>query len=803
MTMIVREFRGAWRRLMKRPGYTALSVTVLGVGLGLVLFLFSIVNSLILQPLPFAHADRLMAVGEPASNGIEGIDSSQFLQLQGKLRSVDLMGAYGDAGISLDGGSGAVYYPGCVLTASMMKMLGVKPLLGRGFDATDDVPGAPRVVLLGEALWRHVFHADPHIVGRAMQVNGEWATVVGVMPASFGFPAISQAWLPLRMAVGDHSYVAAVARLAPGQQLGQARAELDAWAGRLQDVLPPGQRVSHVVMGPLSLTFVPTDMRRWVWLMFGAGVLVLLLACINVANLQLVQTLQRRHELALRSALGSSRMRLLCGALAESLLLSAAALALAFPILRAGGYWLKVTWTAAHPDSVTLHHGIDGWVVAFGILAAVLSTLLAGGIPAWRATRVDLQDALRDGAKGSGGGFARVAKTMVVMEVALTVVLLVGAGTFVLALDKLLAQPAVGATHAAQILTAHVALPASSYVDDKQRIRFFDNVVERLRRQPDVVDASASDTIPSAVLGSHEDVSLPGQPEPSDGWPRVQMGIVGPQFLATYDVRLLRGRFIDARDRAGSKPVVVIDGKMAAQMWPHGDALNRQLILYPGKKWAETVTVVGVIEPLQLDSSLEKSFPGLLMPLQQAAGARPLQDVGLAVRTHADAAAYAQRLTKAVHDVDPQVAVYAVHSQARVMAIQRAGFVVMTDVFTALGLVALLLAAAGLYGVLSFSVTQRTREIGIRRAIGAGHGAILRDTGRQLGWQLGLGLAIGFGLALPWSQLLADPNLHTRAHDPAVFVPVLLVVVGAALLAALLPLLRALRVDPAVALRYE
>ncbi len=799
--MILREFRDAGRRLLKRPGYAALSVAVLGVGL--VLFLFSMVNALILRPLPFPHADRLMAVGEPAFNGIEGIDSDQYLQLEGNLQSVDLMGAYDDSGISLDGGSGAIFYPGCRLTASMMKLLEVKPLLGRGLVAADDVPGAPRVVLLGEALWRHLFSADPHIVGRAVRVDGEWATIVGVMPDSFRFPARAQSWLPLRMTSGEHHYVAGVARLAPGQQLGQARAELDAWAERLQHASPPGQHVARVVMGPMSLTFVPTDMRHWVWLMFGAGVLVLLLACINVANLQLVQTLQRRHELALRSALGGSRARLMCGALAESLLLSAAALAVAFPILRGAGYWLKVTWTASHPGSAALHHSIDGWVVAFGMLAAVLSTLLAGGIPAWRASRVDLHDALRDGSKGSGGGFARVARIMVVAEVALTVVLLVGAGTFVLALGKLLAQPAVGATHSTQVVTANVAFPAASYHDDAKRIAFFDSVVERLRRQPDVVGATASNTIPSAVLGSHENVSLPGWPRPSNGWPRVQMGIVGPDFLDTYDVRLLRGRFMDARDRADSAPVAVIDAKMAAQMWPHGDALNRQLIVYPGEKWAKTVTVIGVIEPLQLDSPLEKSLPGLLMPLQQAAGARPLHDVGLAVRTHADTAAYAQRLIEAVHAVDPQVAVYGVFSQARVMARQRAGFVVLTDVFSALGLVALLLAAAGLYGVLAFSVEQRTREIGIRRAIGAGNGAIVRQVGRQLAWQLGIGLVIGIVLAIPWSGVLADPNLQTHAHDPAVFVPVLLMVLGVAAMASLVPLYRALRVDPAIALRYD
>jgi ABC-type lipoprotein release transport system permease subunit len=215
------------------------------------------------------------------------------------------------------------------------------------------------------------------------------------------------------------------------------------------------------------------------------------------------------------------------------------------------------------------------------------------------------------------------------------------------------------------------------------------------------------------------------------------------------------------------------------------------------------VTVIGVIEPLQLDSPLEKSLPGLLMPLQQAAGARPLHGVGLAIRTHADAATYVPRLVQTVHAVDPQVAVYAVHSQARVMAMQRAGIVVLTDVFTALGLVALLLAAAGLYGVLAFSVQQRTREIGIRRAIGAGNAAIVRQVGRQLAWQLGIGLVIGVVLAIPWSGVLADPNLQTRAHDPAVFVPVLLMVLGVAVMAALVPLYRALRVDPVIALRYD
>lgn len=804
--MIVREFREAWRRLARSPGYAALSVAILGVGLGVVLFLFSLVNTMILQPLPFPQAQRLMAVGETSSNGsgIWAIDSEQYLQLRGHLHSVDAVGAYVDTGFNLGQAGGATYERGTLLTASMMPLLDVKPILGRGFTAADDAPGAASVVLLGETLWRHDFHADPNILGRAVRVNDKWATVVGVLPADFGFPQDSQLWMPLQLAPGKRRPVWEVARLSSSSNLRQARAELTTWDAAMQRALPAGQRARALTIKPLSTSFIPEDERGWVWLMFGAATLVLLLACVNVANLQLVQTMNRRRELALRSALGSSRMRLMAGALAESLLLSLAALAVALPIVHFGNRWLISVFIANNdPPNLFFRFGIQGWVLPFALAVAMASTALAGLIPAWRASRVDLQDALRDGSKGSGGGFAKVAKALVIAEVALTVVLLVGAGTFVRALGGLLAQHSVGASHATQVLTAYVSLPASQYASDDRRIRFFETAVERLRQDPGVVDATASNTIPSALLGSHEFVSLPGQPQPNDGWPLVQMGIVDPHFLDTYGVRLREGRFFDARDRAEGQQVVVIDAKMAASFWPDDDALNRKLVLYPGKSYAETVTVIGVIEPLQLDGVLEKVLPGLLMPLQQAAGATPLKSMRLAVRTHTDAAAYAKQLTTAVHEVDPRAAVTAVHTQARTMQMARLNLLILTELFGALGLIALLLAAAGLYGVLSFSVTQRTREIGIRRAIGAGNGAIARDVGRQLLWQLGLGVLIGTALALPWSQLLADPDLHTHAHDPAVFVPVLLMVIGVAVLAALVPLVRALRVDPAIALRYE
>ncbi|HEX7341234.1 MAG TPA: ADOP family duplicated permease [Rhodanobacteraceae bacterium] len=804
---IVREFKEAWRRLIKRPGYALLSIVVLGVGLGVALFVFGAVNDIILQPYPFPQANRLMSVGEPVrgNEGVGNIDSAQYLALRGKLKSVDAMGAATSGRVNLgDGkGGGATSYRSARITASLGKMLGLQPLLGRGFTAADDVPGARRVVLLSQSLWQQAFHANPHIVGTSVKVNGQFATVVGVVPTAFKFPPEARVWLPLRLEPGQHEPVLAVARLAPGMTLAQARAELDTLAGPLQRVLPPNQKAKPLAIEPMSYSFSPRDLRHWIWLMFAAAMLVLLLACVNVANLQLVQTLKRQHELALRSALGSGRARLVTGALMESLMLSLAALVPAFAIMWGCMQWMNAAWVSIHPSSIPYEHGIDGWVVGFGIAVALCTTALAGGIPAWRASRANLNDALRDGNKGSSGGFARVTKGLVIAEVALTVVLLVGAGTFVRALNRLLTQPAVGATHASQVLTAQLALPAAVYQTDAQRIRFFEDVVRRLRHAPGVMDATASYGAPSAIdsMGGH--VGLPGHPRPAEGWPVDETNIVGPHFLATFGLHLTSGRFFDTRDRADSQPVAVVDERLARTLWPHGDAVQRQLVLDPGKPDARTLTVIGVVQTLHRHSMMDEPQPGLLIPLAQSSGLAGLHAIGLALHTHGPAMAYVSELNAAVHAVDPTVATYGIYTQAQVISRNRAGLNVLTEAFGFLGFVALLLAAVGLYGVLAFSVAERTREIGIRRAIGAGNGAIARTVGKTLAWQLGLGLVIGLVLAVPWSGLLVDPGLQTQAHDPGVFIPVVLIVIGASAIAALVPLLRALRVPPAEALRYE
>jgi predicted permease len=811
--MIFNEARDALRRLWRRPGYSLLSVAILGVGLGLTLFVFNLVHALILTPLPYPHPERLVAIGEirDASGGagdvgigIDELDGAQYQLLGRSLSGVEQLGADAAAGIALDAGGQATLYEGGVFSASMMDLLGVRPLLGRGFTPADEAPGAPPVLLIGESLWRHAFGADAAIVGRAVRVDGGWATVVGVLPATFGFPGTSVIWKPLVLRPGQHADLIGVARLKPGESAASLRAALDAQAQALQRVLPTGTRRKHIIAKPLALGLVPEDLRRWVWLMFGACATVLLLACVNVANLQLVQMLRRRRELALRSALGSHPRRLMAGALCESLWLSLAALVLALPMVAGGNRWLVGMYASqGQALSSHIHLGVSPAVVVAAFLAALGATLFAGLLPAWRAARVDLQETLRDGGKGPGGFFPRIARALVTGEIALTVVLLVGAGTFVRALDVLLQATPPGVTHAGEVATARVALPRARYADDAQRIAFFERAVERLRAMPGVRAVTASNTVPGAELGSHEYVAALGQPEPADGWLLAQMGIVSPGFLEVYGVRLLEGRFFGAPDDAQHESVTVVDRKMAERFWPGRDALGQQLVLWPGKPAAKMLRVVGVIESLQLDGMLNQPRPGFLLPLAQSATQGPLYGMGLAVRADGPAAAFVPALTRTLRGVDADAAVYDARTQAAGVASERVGMTVLTEVFGALGVVALFLAAAGLYGVLAFSMEQRTQEIGIRRAIGAGHGAIVRHVLRQVAWQLALGLGIGLALAVPWSRLLVDPNMGTRAVDPLVFVPVLLVVLGASLLAALLPLLRALRVDPVEALKYE
>lgn len=795
----------AARRLLNRPGYSALSIGVLGLGLGSMLLMLSLVNSLILEPLPFPQSERLVAIGYQGAGDshVEGMETEDFQLLAPQLHSYETIGVYTSLTVNIrqSGRDGIPKrYEGTALSQEMTGILGVVPIVGRPMQAEDDRPGAAMAIWLSERVWRQDFRADPDVVGMDVQANGERATIRGVMPANFAFPYIGEVFVPRRMQAGDDLGGELAARLKEGVTVRQARAELEALAQRLGKSLQGQLDDRSLRMTPLVQRFVNGNTRRFVWMMFVAGVLVMLLACVNVANLELSQGLARRRELAIRGALGASRGRLLREMLAESLLMSALATLIGLGLAYYGAQWLLVVLRANGDAPVYyVSFALDSRMLGFGALATLLTTLLAGLVPALRASRANVQDTLRDGDKGSsGGGFGRLVGTLVVAEVALTVMLLVGAGTFIRGLDRVLEFDFGTRADPRTIVTGRVGLFPQQFPDGPSRVQFFERVVDRLLRDPQVISATAATTLPGTSAGDERLIATADAAKPASGYPTALVAHVDDHFADTYQLRLLSGRLFDGRDRADSEPVAVVDARLAEMLWPGREPLGQTLLVDPQTD-AESYRVVGVVATLHLDDADDPIRPVYLLPMRQ----HPQRFATVSVRTQGDALAFAPKLAAAVRAEDADTPVYWVQTQQKAIEMGRIGPVILTQLFSAIGLLALALAAAGLYGVLAFGVEQRTREIGIRRAIGASRREIAGVVSRRALWQVAIGLAIGLGLGLPWSGVLADPQLQTQGHDGLVFALVVAVVLLVALLASLIPLRRALRVDPMVALRYE
>lgn len=801
MSTLVADLHYAFRALRRSPSFTFTVAAVLALGIGANTAIFSILNAVLLRPLPFAEPDRLVRLFHvPPQATFPGMKTfplspANFYDWQRGATAFESMAMYRGRGFVLTGSGSPRGIFGAAVGAGFFEILRAQPAQGRLFRADEDGPGA-RVVILSHRFWNTQMGAAPDVIGRSLQLNGEPYTIVGVMPPGFGvaswFPAAREIWVPLGLtdterAVRENHNEQVVARLAPGMDVARARSELEVISRRLELEHPQENAGWGATVVPLQEQIVG-DVRATLLMLLAAVGLVLLIACANVGNLLFTRALSRRKEIAVRAALGASRARVFQQLLIEGMVLAfaggAAGLLLAWAGLRAGATLLASQVPRA--DEIQ----VDARVLAFVLGASVLTGLVAGTLPALRAGRADLTDALKEGGRGEGAVGLRTRRLLVVCEVALSVVLLMGASVM---LRSLLALRTVDAGFDPRnVLTMNVSLPRMRYETNAQRTAFFDTALERLRALPGVSAAGAIDDLP-LTGGSVQAIVVAGRPEllPRDQ-PTVQVRAMTPGYLKTMAIPVLRGRDVAANDR----DVLVVSRSAARLLWGEADPLGQRVTLPLMSRTLER-EVVGIVADVKQDSLAEAAPPTVYYYTHE----RDWSGLSLVLRTSVPPPSLSSAAVAVIRGIDPEQPVEDVRTMVEVrdelLTSQRLSAVLLG----AFASVALLLASVGIYSVLSYIVRGRSREIGIRSALGAQTGDVLRLVVREGMTPTALGIAVGSAAALAASGSLQRLLYGVSASDPLTLCAAAGTLGLVALLASLIPAYRASRLDPSVVLR--
>jgi len=819
MVIFIQDVRYGLRALRKSPGFTAVAVLVLALGIGANTAIFSVVNAVLLRPLPFDQPGRLVSLYHiPPQALFPGmslfsVSPANFLDWRAEAHGFEGMSAYGFGRYTLTGKGQPEAIRTVGVTHGFFSVLHAQPLLGRVFAEGEDQAGRDHEVVLSYDLWRTHFGADPAIVGQNIQLNDEAYTVIGVMPRGFEFPIDPsyrpQLWKPQnwtaedRAVRDDHNYDV-IARLKPGVTLDQAKAELATISDRLAREYPKDDRGWGATAVPLREDIVG-DVRTPLLILLGAVALVLLIACANIANLVLAKTLSRRKEVAIRSALGASRRRLLQQILSETVLLALAGGTLGLIFAHLGTVFIVRFMGEQLPRSS--HIGLDGWVLAFTFGVSLLTGLAAGLLPAWKLTGEDVSDALKQsaGRTSSDSGGNRTRSALVVAEVALSLMLLVGAGLLIRTLWSL--RNINAGFDANHVVTMSVSIPSTKFARSAQQISFFNQVLERVRAMPGVQSAGVIDALPLSDNSSHMGIQIEGRRVLSMAdQPEVDVHIISPGYMSAMHIPLLRGRELDDSDVAGHPGAVLISASMAKQFWPNQDPIGKQLTIYffPEPKRV-VVGVVGDVKQDSLDQT--RSLATLYMPLAQLmpSSQEPWHSfaMNLVVRTGTDPLSAVSAITHAVHEVDSGVPLLNVKTMQETVddsLLQQRFNMLLLASFAGL---ALFLAAIGIYSVLSYAVRRRVREIGIRMALGAQIGDVLRMVVVEGMKPTLLGIALGIAGALALGRVLASIIYGVSARDVATFCTVAVMMAAVGLLASTLPAYRATRVDPMKTLREE
>jgi putative ABC transport system permease protein len=797
---VLRDTRYAMRQLIKAPGFTGVAIVTLALGIGATSAMFSVINGVLLRPLPYPEAERLVHVYEILPRfGRFSVAPASFLDWRTQNTVFERLIAYnGGVGATLSDAEGAERLFAAAVSWDLFETLRVKPALGRGFTASEDVPGRNRVAVLSHGMWQRRFAGDPNVLGRSITLNGEPSTVIGVAPEGFSFPSRqTELWMPLALNPANASrgghFLAVIGRLKPAVSREQAGAEMKTIAERLAQQYP--QNSANESAGVIGLhDDIVGDSRSALFILMAAVGVVVLIACANVANLLLVRAAVRGKEMAIRTALGAARRRLVLQMLAESLVLSFAG----------GGLGLLLAYYAMAPIR-TLSAGsiprvndvsMDTTVLLFALGTSLLTGLLFGLAPAWQASRTGVSDVLKEGGRSStAGATGWVRSGLLVTEVALSIVLLVGAALLLRSFARVTGvDPGFRADH---VLTFRVALPNASYREPHRRTAFFDALLARLDAHPQIAAAGMIQTLP--MRGDYYlSVLIQGRPAPKPGEGlSASHRVVSPDYFKALGIPLLRGRMFTDRDTDKAPMVALVDETFVERNFPGEDPIGRGLDI--GNGTDGFYEIVGVVGNVRHDGLASTPGPTMYVPHKQD----PFSAMVMVVKTEGDPAQLSSAAREAVRGIDPALPAYAMAPLADIVSdsvAQRRFSMLLLAVFAG---VALFLAAVGLYGVVAYAVNQRTREIGLRMAIGAQRGDVLSlivGGGMKLAI---IGVAIGLAGALALSGFVEAMLFDVTPLDPTSYGVTASVLLAVAALACYVPARRAMQVDPIVALRNE
>jgi len=820
METIWRDLCYGLRTLARKPGFTVVAILSLAIGIGANSAIFSVINSLLFRPLPFSDADRLMILWNrsPGLNiAQDWLSPGEYVDIKNENQVFEEVACTIDGSFNLTGDGLPEHVDGARVSSSLFPLLGANAAEGRVFLTEEDEPGKPQTVILSHGFWERRFGSDRDVIGRALNLNGNNFTIVGIMPREFSLgkevmPTVNgiknaEILLPLPMsqalrATRTHEDYNIFGKLKPSVTVAQAQADLDAIVERMKERYPesyPPNSGFTISAVPL-LQQVVGDIRRALVVLLGAVTFVLLIACANVANLLLSRASIREKEIAIRTAVGASRRRILGQLLTESVLLSLfggiAGLAVAFVAVKA----LRIFGPQSVPRLNEI--GIDLRVAAFTFLVSLITGVIFGLVPALRASRVDLNEVLKDGGRGSvgagvfAGGHHRVRNLLVIAEVALSLILLIGAGLLIRSYQRI--QDANPGFNPHNVLSLRLSLPAVRYSKPEAVSAFYKQLCERVKALPGVESVGTNYSLPmSSVALAWGPITVEGYvSQTAQDSIIANERFVSPEYFNVMRVPLVSGRYFDERDVKGAMETVIVNEEMAERFWPGESPLGKHVRPGSSGPWRTVVGVIRDTKHFSVDNE-----PSITIYL--SSGQFPIGTLYLVVRTTSDPARMTEAITGELRTMDAELPVYDVRTMDQRLfdSLARRRFsMLLLGAFAAF---ALILAAIGVYGVISYSVNQRTHEFGIRMALGARQSNILRLVIRNALMLISVGVSLGLAGAFALTRLMSSLLFNTGAADPFTFAAVSTWLVLVAILASYLPARRAARVDPMIALRYE